>query len=252
MPRPQRIKLIACDILFRELSHGIAHCRSIVEATFMPKGLHDIGAGPMSARLQEAIAAVDPTQFDAIALGYALCNNGIVGLRAPLPLVVPRAHDCITLLLGSKERYADYFAANPGTYFYSSGWVERNKVAEGLNSISSQMGLDRSFQELVAKFGEENAQYIAEVLLGGLRHYKKLAFIDTGLGDRAWYDEYCAEVAAEHGWETEVLEGDTGLLTQLLDGAWDDARYLVTPPGQTIEATGHDDILCAACPLAQP
>jgi hypothetical protein len=245
---PKRIKLIACDILFRELCHCAAQSHSIVDLVFMPKGLHDIGAGPMSSRLQEVIAGVDPARYDAIALGYALCNNGIVGLQAALPLVVPRAHDCISLILGSKERYATYFADNPGTYFYSSGWIERNVVGEGLQSISSQLGLDRSYQELVAKFGEENARYIAEVMQGGLRHYKKLAFIDTGLGDLERYREYCREVAAEHGWEIENLPGSTDLLQHLLDGDWDSESFLVTPPGQAIAASGQDDILCALCP----
>jgi len=41
--------------------------------------------------------------------------------------VVPRAHDCITLLLGSKERYAKLFGERPGTYWYSAGWLEIGK-----------------------------------------------------------------------------------------------------------------------------
>ena len=42
-------------------------------------------------------------------------------------LVVPRAHDCITLFLGSKERYLDYFQTHPGVYFKTSGWIERGE-----------------------------------------------------------------------------------------------------------------------------
>ena len=37
-------------------------------------------------------------------------------------IAITRAHDCITLLLGSKERYAEYVAQHPGTYWYSAGW----------------------------------------------------------------------------------------------------------------------------------
>jgi hypothetical protein len=37
---------------------------------------------------------------------YGLCNLALTSLRArAVPVVVPRAHDCITLYLGSRQRY---------------------------------------------------------------------------------------------------------------------------------------------------
>jgi hypothetical protein len=51
-----------------------------------------------------------PTKYDAVAFGYAPCGSGIVGLTArSIPVVAPRAHDRITLFMGSHQRYADYF-----------------------------------------------------------------------------------------------------------------------------------------------
>ena len=74
-----------------------------VDIEFLPKGLHDIGQAGMSARLSEVLAAVDETKYEAVLLGYGLCSNGLVGLTArSIPLVVPRAHDCITLFLGEQ------------------------------------------------------------------------------------------------------------------------------------------------------
>src|SRR3989304_10110883 len=111
-----RLKLIACEILYREFCTAIARSPNQIDVEFLPTGLHDMGQAKMFARLKEAIDAVDESQYEAIVLGYALCNNGILGLMAKkIPLVVARAHDCITLFLGSKERYMDYFRKNPGT-----------------------------------------------------------------------------------------------------------------------------------------
>ena len=63
--------------------------------------------------------------YDAILLGYALCGRGTEGLRAgKTQLVLPRAHDCIGLLMGSRQRYQAYFDTHPGVYFRSPGWVE--------------------------------------------------------------------------------------------------------------------------------
>jgi len=84
-----------------------AAARSInkIDIEFLPKGLHDIGQAGMSARLKEVLDAVDVSKYDAVLMGYALCSNGLVGL-APrsIPIVLPRAHDCITLFLAARQR----------------------------------------------------------------------------------------------------------------------------------------------------
>ncbi len=123
-----RLKLIACEIFYRELCAAIARSTNQIDVEFLPKGLHDIGQAGMSARLKEVLAAVDESGYEAVLLGYALCSNGLVGLAArTIPLVAARAHDCITLFLGGKERYLDYFLKNPGAYFKTSGWIERGE-----------------------------------------------------------------------------------------------------------------------------
>ena len=99
------------------------------------KGLHDRGARAMRAGLQAAIdeAEAQAEKYDAIALGYGLCGNGLAGLEArSVPLVLPRAHDCITLLMGSRARFESYFQDHPGVYYRSAGWVERGADLEPL------------------------------------------------------------------------------------------------------------------------
>ena len=96
--------LIACAVISRECYHCAAVSDNIIDIRILDKDLHDMGERKMSAILQDAIDAVDTEKYDAILLGYGLCNNGVRGLRSTLPLVIPRAHDCITLLLGSKDK----------------------------------------------------------------------------------------------------------------------------------------------------
>ena len=123
-----RLKLISCEVLYREMCATVARSPHQVDVEFLPKGLHDLGGSVMCGRVQQAVDRVDSERYEAVVFGYALCGNGIVGLTArTLPLVIPRAHDCIALLMGSRQRYQSYFQQNPGVYFRSTGWLERGE-----------------------------------------------------------------------------------------------------------------------------
>src|SRR3990167_1533040 len=99
-----RYRLIACEVFFREFCAALADCPHVVDVEFVAQGLHDRPGATMAAALQERVCACDANGYDALLLGYALCNNGIAGICAGrTPLVVTRAHDCITLFLGSRR-----------------------------------------------------------------------------------------------------------------------------------------------------
>jgi hypothetical protein len=197
----------------------------------------------MSAILQKEIDTIDSQLYDAILLGYGLCNNGIRGLHSPLPLIIPRAHDCITLLMGSKEDYKTYFDNNPGTYYQSIGWMERGtSSSENPESIPSQLGI-RSYEHYVEKYGEENAKYIMETLGAGIDNYSKLAFIDTNVGDTKHYKEQVKSNAKEKGWQYEEVSGSTKILLQMMSGKWDEDVFLVVKAGKTIAPTHDDNII---------
>ena len=243
MGTPKRYKLIACAVLYRECYYCAALCRNVVDVHLCEKGLHDIGTDKMCARLQSEIDAVDDTEFDAILLAYGLCNNGTASLHAKLPIVLPRAHDCITLLLGSKQKYQKYFNQNPGTYYLSNGWIERETSCfDNPDSTVSQMGIG-TYQDYVEMYGEENAKYLMETLGGGLEHYSKLAFIDTHLGNIEKYKKDMAQQALNKQWEYEEIQGDTGLLMRMLNGDWNAEEFLVIQPGQCMEPSHDEDIV---------
>ena len=176
-------------------------------------------------------------------LGYGLCNNGIVGLKSKLPLVVPRAHDCITLLMGSKEKYLDYFEKNPGAFYQSAGWIEQAKDnLSNPESTTSLMGL-KQYEEYVKEFGAENAKYIIDSLGGGLNQYTKFTYIDTKTGNQNRLKKHAKKNALDNNWEYEELEGNTNLLLKMMNGEWDETEFLVIQPGQTIEPSYCKNII---------
>jgi hypothetical protein len=243
-----RFKLIACEIIYRELCHLAAHSPHIVDLQFLQKGLHDCPTPDMVAAIQKEITAAEKEPYDAVLLGYALCNNGTVGLHtARTRLVIPRAHDCITFFFGSRQRYKDYFDNNPGTYFRTTGWAERNSVKSD-KTIMSQLGLNKTYEEYVKKYGEDNARYIMETLGDWKKNYKKMAYIEMGLATELGYDKKAEEDAKKNGWEFERIPGDWRLLTAFVNGDWND-DFVVLNPGQQLAATNDDHVLgpCAQC-----
>jgi hypothetical protein len=243
-----RYKLIACEILYREICYCVSRCRNVVDVTFLPKGLHDMGEKKMSACLQEEIDKVDQSKYNALLLGYGLCNNGIRGLRFPLLTVIPRAHDCITLLMGSKEKYTTYFQEHPGTFFKSTGWVERDTdIATSTEHCMSQLGINRTYQQYVEQYGEENARYLMETMGidSWLKNYKRLAYIDTGTGDFSHYKSLTKEEAVERGWEYDEVEGSLVLLQRMMAGEWAPADFCVISPQQTVVPSFDESVIAA-------
>ena len=232
-----RLKLIACEILYREVCEAVARSVNQIDVQFMPKGLHDIGAEKMHEHLAAAIEEVDTKRYDAILLGYALCSNGIVGLTAKdIPLVVPRAHDCITLFLGSKKRYEEYFHSHDGVYFHTSGWIERGNDLDqfGMQTVEDQIGATMSYEELVEKYGEDNAKFLYDEFQAMRRNYKQITFIEMGIEPDDRFERHAEEEAKQHGWKYEKVQGNLSLIHRLVDGIWDEKDFLVAQPGQKI------------------
>ena len=241
--RPKRLKLIACEILYREVCLCVAHSPNVVDVAFMSKGLHDLGADEMRARLQAVIDEVDREIYSAILLGYGLCNNGTAGLVSPrLRMVIPRAHDCITLFLGSKDRYREYFDAHPGTYYRTTGWFERSFVRD-METLGDRLGMKKSYEEYVREFGEENARFIWESLRGWEENYRQLTWIGMGLAPDDPYARQAKKEARERGWEFDGVKGNLRLIEALVDGAWNRGDFLVLEPGERFEATNDERVI---------
>ena len=245
-----KLKVIACDVMRREVSWLASQSPCYVDVSFLSQGLHTTPE-KLQLFLKEEIEKAnqglpyshfnESTFYDYIILIYGLCDNSIVKLSSSRsPLVVPRAHDCITLLLGSKERYRTLFDSSPGTYWYSRGWIE----------CSLQPGEERytkTLKEYTEKYGEDNADYLMEMEQGWFNSYKHAFFIDwEDLGNSEYYRSYTKKCAEYLKWTYREEKGNTGLMERLLSGIFNEDEVLVVEPGMSIAAS-YDETIIKAC-----
>lgn len=241
-----RLLLVACRVFERELEVLAHTAKTEMQIHYLEMGLHEQPGARLGAALQEEINSAPEQDFDAVGLGYGLCNRGLVGIRArDLPVVIPRAHDCLGMLLGSSKRYLAEMEKEPGTYFQSCGWIEHLPADRTLRHMASGGELSGNKADFVARYGEEAAQFLAEAYAKFAQHYKRLAFISTPVAKADERERKAEEIAQQQGWKFERLPGDLGWLRRLVDGEWDEKEFLILKPHHRV-AHSYDDGLIAA------
>jgi hypothetical protein len=248
------LKVIACEIAVRELCQVAAGSRQLIDFEFLTQGYHDTPAAGR-AEIQKRIDAAPAGKYDAILLGYGLCSNILAGITTPhTPLVIPRAHDCITLFLGSKERYQQCFAERPGTYYYTSGWLECSQRRGGKGApwggmalqLNASLNLMGNYEQWAQKYGEEQAKYLLAEMSRWSEAYSHGTLIDFDFVKHLRFDEQVRKICADKGWQYDEIGGDLRLFRKLLDGEWAEPDFLVVRPGQKVVPTFDERIIGVA------
>jgi hypothetical protein len=242
-----RLKCLTCEVLARPVYLCAAQSSHVVDVELFQRGLHN-QPPDLRTRLQAHIEAA--SGYDAVVLAYGLCGQGTLGLIARhAPLVIPRAHDCITLFLGDRQRYQVQFDHYPGTYWYTQDYLERGDGSNSSLSMGSgsDVQLETVYDEYVQKYGKDNADYLMEVMGAWQNHYRRSVYIDMGVGDGAVAAAEAQAKATRRGWSFERMNGDLILIRRLLAGDWQN-DFLVLQPGQQVTMTYDEGIIgCSEC-----
>jgi hypothetical protein len=220
----------------REAYFCAARSPNEVDVVLLEQGLHN-KPDELRAEVQAVLERTQDLQgrpYDASLLGYGLCSNGIAGLSAKIPIVVPRGHDCMTLLLGSKEKYKEYFDSHRGVYWYSSGWIETG-------AMPGRERYEKTLAEYERKYGEDNARYLMEQEQKWMTEYNWAVYIDWGFANSEKEKRFTKECAKFLGWKYDEIRGDSGLMQRLLDDQWSEPEFLVVKPGQVVEAAVDEE-----------
>ena len=163
-----------------------------------------------------------------VVLGYGLCGNGLQGVKArEHTLLLPRADDCIAILLGSRTAYHREFDASPGTYYLSKGWLE-----SGSHPL-------KEYEEYVEKYGPKDAAWVMDQQY---QHYERLVLVTHDEEDMEKYRPQAKAVASyceQWGMQYEEILGSDRYVRRLLEVAQApetaDDEFLVIPPGGEIK-----------------
>jgi hypothetical protein len=243
-----RLLAITCDILSRPVYHFASRSPHVVNVAHLSAALH---AEPLTLRerIQEQIDGAGPG-LDAVVLAYGLCGGATAGIVArDVPVVLPRAHDCVTIFLGARGRYETEHERTPGTYWYVQDQMDRGNDLKGwlLGDATRSDEVVATRAQYVERFGAENADYLMETLGEWSTRYERGAFLDTGLAPADAAAARAKEEAERRGWRFERRLADLQLVRRLLYGQWDD-DFQVLQPGEQLAMSYDATIVRAAAP----
>jgi len=232
------IAVVYCAVLEDEIEAFAKDNPRLIRLEKMPQGLHN-EPDKLRSRLQSVVDRIeaDCPEVSVIVAGYGLCSRGTEGVVTKrCRFVIPRAHDCITLLLGSKERYAEYVKNHPGTYWYSPGW-NRHHIPPGKERY------DTLRAQYVERFGEEDADYLMEEEQHWFSTYDRATFVDLKVLPSDHDQTFTQNCAKWLGWNYDRQVGDPGLIQSLLTGDWTPDRFVVLEPGQEFRMTIDERVI---------
>ncbi len=212
--------IIACGSLKPEIDSVVNQTDLPVEVVYLPQDLHRT-PDRMKDAVQKALDRVSP-EIKKVVLGYGLCSNGVVGVKAPPQgLYIPKMHDCIGMFLGSHKQFMEYFRNEPGTYYLTKSWIDNRKDPMGLVE-----------NEYTKRVGREWAE---EAMRSEIQNYKFIAYIETGIGDDEQYKKIAKENAKHFGKTYKELKGSTHFFKRMIEGPMEEPDFLYFEPGQTVK-----------------
>lgn len=207
--------VIACRVLEDQIA---SLGESPFPVIYLDQGLHRTPV-LLKKDLQDQVDACG--DYELILFGYGLCSRSIIGLqgRSEQTLIFPKIDDCIGISMGERTRFYTEFAKNPGTYYFTKGWVE-----------AAEDPL-KEYHKMVAKYDEETALWTATE---SLKHYERTVFIKTLPEGHGPSQAYAQEFARFFKLRYEEMAGSNEFLRKLLFGPWDE-DFVRVEGGRAVE-----------------
>jgi hypothetical protein len=226
-----RIKFICCDVFARLAYAAAAASPHIVDLELLPMLAHT-EPDKLREELRVRIAKIDAGYYDRVALGYGLCGNATVGLSFPVLAVMPRAHDCCAVFMGSCVNFLKAFSENLSMRWCTCGYYERGWLSGWLDE-NITYHTHPEYVKLLETYGEDNAEYVWKMMHPPLETNEAAYIALDGFEYNGTKEHFTAEIERQ-GNVVRAEKGDAGWFFRLVNGPWDTSEFLFINPGEAI------------------
>lgn len=144
------IKVISCKI-FECYMNRLDLDQSLYDIEYLEVQLHN-KPKYLSKQIQNIID--HSYNYEKIIILYGLCGNMLLNIQArEVPLILMKAHDCCSILLGGYKRYQELFKNKMSSSWTCKGLLENNASDNSLK-----------YNEWVIQYGQEEADYLKSIL----------------------------------------------------------------------------------------
>jgi len=222
--------VISCEVFRRELEFLSSKMKDAPIIHFLEQSLHD-NPSALTESLQNLIDEIEETSVEEIFLCYGVCGRAISNVRSHKSiLVLPKAHDCISLLLGQtcSQQHTNIFWMSPGWLKYSQIPFLEQKDARKADYLN--------------RFGEDEASYLMEIEGTWLKAYFSARLIVWDNINNKALQEQAQYVAKEANLPYTECSGNSDFLQALLDGGKDE-RFVRIYPGHYIDIASDGSLV---------
>jgi hypothetical protein len=208
---------------------------------FLEQQLHNT-PDIMRKRLQGEIDKIDES-YENIILGYGLCSNGVVGLISEKhEIIIPKVDDCISLFLGSRERYLEEFKKDPATYYLCKGWIEYggDPYRGYLVWTGQEDKIPKEWINNKEMYGKRYDEAVARLLITELlKNYNRIVLINNNDIEEIHRNYakdmvvFISELLDRQIVFTE-MEGSSKFLEEIFNEKWDQNNFIKVEPGKKI------------------
>ena len=207
--------VLACETIAEEIMLAASTVKSPFPIVWVESGLHN-NPDKLRKQIQADIDRIDNADYILMLFGY--CGNSLLDLVClKSRLVIPKADDCISLLLGGNTE-RNRLNKQAMAYFLTNGWLRHEN------------NLWNEYQQCLAKYGPERTRNLYRIMLN---NYKNLNVIATGAYDLHKLTPLTEKIAEALDLNHTVVKGSLRLVEKALAGQWDD-EFIILEPGQPV------------------
>ncbi|MDD3520642.1 MAG: DUF1638 domain-containing protein [Actinomycetota bacterium] len=232
---------IVCDVMKDEFTRYKNEAGSNLECIFLEQHLHNT-PDIMNKKLQETINSINGN-YEKILLGYGLCSNGVVNLKSEkYEIIIPKVDDCISLFLGSKEKYLEEFSKDPATYYLCRGWIEYggDPYRGYLLWTGQEDKIPESWLAGRKVYGRKYDMEMADFLFAEMmKNYNQVTLIDNDDLEEI-HRKYARDMVdfmskmLNKEVKLKIIRGSSKFISKLAHCKYDEINFLKINPGEII------------------